>query len=167
MAVENKYVDSNLQAGTFADASYNGGTRTVAVTFELAAADDDGSVYRLARINSSEVLLRATIMCDAITGGTDFDLGLYNVTTAAGNGTVVDKDIFMDGQTLASATKTIDGLQTVDIANRTKNVIDLLNTVNSTTLKDSGQDYDIALTGNTVGTAAGTVTVLLEIKNIG
>jgi hypothetical protein len=148
MAVENKYVDSNLAAGTFADASYNGGIRFVKGTFEVAAADDDASIYRLARINSSEVLLRATLMCDAITGGTDYDLGLYEVTTAAGSGAVVDKDLFMDGQTFASATKTIDGL-------------------NSTTLRDSGKSYDIALTANTVGTAAGTITYFLEIANIG
>ena len=167
MAVENKYVNSNLAAGTFADAAFNGGTRTVLVTFEVAAADDDGSIFRLAKINSSEVLLRAILMCDAITGGTDYDLGIYEVTTPAGSGAVVDKDIFMDGQTFASATKTIDGLQTVAIENRVLNVTDLLNVVNTTTLKDSGKSYDIALTANTVGSAAGTITAILEIKKMG
>lgn len=163
MAVENKYVNSNIAAGTFANATYNSRTKKIIQTFEIAAADDDGSVYRIAKINSNEVLLSATIMCDAITGGTDFDLGIYKPTTVAAVGAVVDKDIFMDGQTLASASKTIDGLQTVAIENRVLNVVDLLNVVNTTTLANSNQEYDIALTGNTVGTAAGTVTVILEI----
>lgn len=166
MAVENKYVNTSIAAGTFADSTYNSQTKTIIQTFEVAAADDDGSIYRLARINSNEILLKATIMCDAITGGTDYDLGIYKPTTVAGSGAVVDKDIFMDGQTFASATKTIDGLQTVDIANRTLNVVDLLNIVNTTTLANSNQEYDIALTANTVGTAAGTVTVILEIVRV-
>jgi hypothetical protein len=164
MAVENKYVNSAIAAGNLADASYNGGTRTVIQTFEVAAGDDDGSIYRLARINSSEVLLKATIMCDAITNGTDYDLGLYQIGTS---GAVVDKDIFMDGQTLASASKVIDGLQTVAIENRVLNVTDLINIVLTQTNNDTGKAYDIALTANTVGTVAGTVTVILEIKNIG
>jgi hypothetical protein len=164
MAVENKYVNTSIAAGTFADATYNGRTRTIIQTFEIAAADDNGSVYRLARINSNEVLLKATIMCDAITDGTDYDLGIYKPSTVAGAGAVVDKDLFMDGQTLGSASKVLDGMQTVAIENRVLNVVDLTNLVNSTTLANSNQEFDIALTANTVGTAAGTVTVILEIK---
>jgi hypothetical protein len=164
MAVENKYVNTAIAGGTFTDAQTNSKSRIVAQTFEIAAADDDGSVYRLAPIKSNEVLLRATIMCDAITAGTDFDMGIYK---SGAGGAVVDKDLFMDGQTFASASKVLDGLSAVDIANRTKSVVELTNTVNSTTLADAGQSYDIALTGNTVGTAAGTVTAFLEIKTFG
>lgn len=159
MAVENKYVNTELAAGVLADAAYAGPLKVIAQTFEVAAADDDGSVYRIARISDSDILLRATIMCDAITGGTDYDLGLYYTGTS---GAVLDKDCFMDGQTLASATKTIDGLQTVDIANRTKEIWSLLAGITSQT-RDENNEWDIALTANTVGTAAGTVTVILEI----
>lgn len=159
MAVENKYVNAETAAGVLADAAYAGTVKTVIQTFEVAAADDDGSVYRLARISDSDVLLRATIMCDAITGGTDYDLGLYQKGTS---GAVLDKDCFMDGQTLASASKVLDGLQTVGIENRTKEIWSLLAGITSQT-RDENNEYDIALTGNTVGTAAGTVTVILEI----
>lgn len=163
MAVEDKYVNTELASGVLADAGYAGTTKVVIQTFEVAAADDDGSVYRLARISDSDILLRATIMCDAITGGTDYDLGLYKTGVA---GTVVDKDCFMDGQTFASATKTIDGLQTVAIENRVKEIWSLVSGVTSQT-KDEGYEYDIALTANTVGSAAGTVTVILEILKKG
>lgn len=159
MAVENKYVNAELAAGVLADARYAGDVKTVIQTFVVAAADDDGSVYRIARISDSDVLLRATIMCDAITGGTDYDLGLYKTGVA---GVVLDKDCYMDGQTLASASKVLDGLQTVAIENRTKETWELLAGITSQT-KDEGYEYDIALTGNTVGTAAGDVTVILEI----
>lgn len=159
MAVENKYVNTELASGVLADAGYAGALKVVTQTFEVAAADDDGSVYRLARISDSDILLRATIMCDAITGGTDWDLGLYQKGTS---GAVLDKDCFMDGQTFASATKTIDGLQTVAIENRTKEIWSLLSGITSQT-RDENNEYDIALTANTVGSAAGTVTVILEI----
>ena len=159
MAVENKYVNTEMAAGVLADASYAGDVKTIIQTFVVAAADDDGSVYRIARIGDGDVLLRATIMCDAITGGTDYDLGLYKTGVA---GAVLDKDCYMDGQTLASASKVLDGLQTVAIENRGKETWSLLAGITSQT-KDEGYEYDIALTGNTVGTAAGDVTVILEI----
>lgn len=163
MAVENKYVNAELAAGVLADARYAGDVKTVIQTFEVQAADDDGSVYRLARISDSDVLLRATIMCDAITGGTSYDLGLYKVSTPGGTaGVVLDKDIYMAAQTFASATKTIDGLSVVAIENRVKETWELAVPITAQT-KDEGYEYDIALTGNTVGTVQGTVTVILEI----
>jgi len=169
MAVRNEYINSNLAAGTLQDATLGGGggIQTILQTFEIAAADDDASIFRLARIKAGDILLRATIMCDAITSGTDYDLGLYQITTGGVNGAVLDKDIFMDGQTFASASKTIDGLQTVAIENRVKSVVDLHNTVSSASVANSGQEYDIALTANTIGSAAGTVTVILEILKKG
>jgi hypothetical protein len=169
MAVRNEYINTNLAAGTLQDATIGGGgnTQVITQTFEIAAADDDASIFRLARIKAGDILLRATIMCDAITGGTDYDLGLYQISQNGVAGAVLDKDIFMDGQTFASATKTIDGLQTVAIENRVKPVLDLHNTVNSASVANSGQEYDIALTANTIGTAAGTVTVILEVLKKG
>ncbi len=166
MAVRNEYIDTNLSSGYLSDAVNSGGAQmsVIVKTFEIAAADDDASIFRLARIGTSDILLRATIMCDAITGGTDYDLGLYNPTVAGNTGAVVDKDCFMDGQTLATATKTIDGLQTVAIEYRGKEIWELLYATSIlTTNSDPKKTYDIALTANTIGTAAGTVTVILEI----
>lgn len=156
MAVENKYIDSDRASGYLSDAVSSGGGKVIKIvkTFEIAAADDDGSVYRIAQIGSSDVLLSATVMCDAITGGTDFEMGLYNTNT----GSVVSKGLFMTGQTLATASKVLDGIAAVDIANRDKEIYEMLSLTT-----DPKKVYDIALTGDTVGTAAGTVTVVLEI----
>lgn len=132
----------------------NGGKlRFIRETVEIAAADDDGSKYRVARVPANAVVKEIIIACDAITGGTDFDLGLYD-TPEINSGAVIDADILMDGQTLASASRVLDGLQTVDIANLHKKLWEI-----AALTADPRKLVDIVLTGNTVGTAAGTVTV--------
>ena len=95
-------------------------------------------------------------MCDAISAGTDYELGLYDRNLGA----VVSKGLFMTGQTLASASRVLNGLAAVDIADigAKKSLAELLSLTPST----AKPAYDITLTGDTVGTAAGTVTVILE-----
>ncbi len=157
MPVENKYVDSDIAAGKKASAMETSGAPeiTMVKTFEVAVADDDGSVYRVfPSVPSNYVPVDISIMCDAITSGTDWDLGLYKTNLGA----VVDKDVLMDGQTLASALTRATGHQlglgavNVADANRTLGVLSAQTDVDSA--------YDIALTANTVGSAAGTVTVI-------
>lgn len=160
MAVEDKYVDADITAGKIAKAALSTGAETITMvhTEEIAAADDDGSVYRFfADVPSNLIPVEITIATDGITGGTDYDLGLY----LPNGGAVVDKDVLMDGQTMASALTRATGhqlgLQTVDIANATKTLGEL-DAVSSTV----PPSYDIALTGNTVGTAAGTITIIAK-----
>lgn len=156
MAVVDKYADSNLEAGKKASAIATTGQKNITFvqTVELASGDDDGSVYRFFKdVPSTYIPVQIDITCDAITNGTDFDLGLYEV-----DGAVVDKDILMDGQTLASALTRATGhqlgLQTVNIVNATKT----LGTLSAQTNVSAA--YDICLTGNTVGSVAGTVTII-------
>lgn len=115
----------------------------------IAAADDDGSVYRLVRLPSSVRILGIRRRHAAVTSGTDFDIGCYR--TAADGGTVVDKDSLVDGQSLASAvgfpTETLGANLTIDTEKR-------LWQLQSGVTVDPGCDYDICLTGNTVGSAA-------------
>jgi len=129
--------------------------RFIRETVEIAAADDDGSKYRLARIPANAVIKEATIACDAITGGTDFDLGFYDIPSK-NSGAVIVKDCLMNGQTLASASRTIDGLQSVAIENLQKKAWEI-----ASLSADPKKLVDVVLTGNTVGTAAGTVTLTL------
>jgi hypothetical protein len=75
-------------------------------------------------------------------------------------GAVIDRDILMDGQTLATALTRATGHQ---IGLKDVNV----DAVRSTLATLSGQtnpddSYDLALTANTVGSAAGTVSILAE-----
>lgn len=158
MAVENKYVDDSTALGLTAEPGAGANEIiTFIATEELAAADDDGSVYRFFKdVPSSFKPVEIVVMCDAITGGTDFELGLYDRNFGA----VVSKGLFMTGQTLASASRTINGLAAVDIADigAKKSIAELLS-LTPTTAKPA---YDVALTGDTVGTAAGTVTIIMH-----
>ena len=156
MAVEDKYVDSNLAAGKLASALNEQGTKTftAVATVAVAAADDDGSVYRVFKnVPSSVVPICICIHNTAITSGTDWDVGLYKTNLGA----VVDKDILADGLDLSSA-RTIAtwnnaGMTTLTLSNGTQD----LGTLSAQTDPDAA--YDIALTANTVGSAAGTVRV--------
>lgn len=121
----------------------------------IAAADADGDSYVMARIPSNSVIRAITVLCDAITAGTDFDLGV-NYPTNKG-GAVIDKDCLMDGQTLASASKVLDGFAAPAIENRYKQLWELAGLT-----ADPCHNLDIVLTGNTVGTAAGDVVVEIE-----
>lgn len=162
MAVENKYVNSNLASDKLdTPAIVKVGDSYVGVTtFETAAADDDGSIYRLFKNLDPELIpIRIKIGNDAITSGTDWDLGLYETLSDGQGGTVVDADVFVDGADLSSANASgslLDGLSAVDVANRAKRLYEH----GGHTIKTKRQGYDLALTANTVGSAAGTVTVI-------
>ena len=128
-------------------------------TVEIAAADDDTSVYRMARLRSSDRVSQLTVFNDVITGGTAFELGLYR--TADDGGAVVDADLFASAISLASA-PTVPAAGTdvtfesaaTDIAKIEKRLWELLGLS-----ADPQVDYDVAFTGSTVGTAAGTVSL--------
>ena len=158
MAVVNKYVNANLEAGTLAISSINGGSAQstpIAVTFEVDAGDDDGSVYRLFRINSQNSFLFFHYFNDSITGGTDYDIGLYE--TVENGGAVVDADLFLDGASVATAStanQIKDALGTVDRANYAKSIAEMLGLT-----RDPNKEYDVAVTANTAGSATGTITV--------
>ncbi len=163
MAVENKYVNSNIQGNVVnklitALAAGTADLFLAAETFEVAAADDDGSIYRVFKsLNANLVPIWIGISCDAITGGTDWDLGLYRPDLGA----VVIKDCLMDGQTLAVAAKlgpaaALSGLSNVDQANVGRRLFEHAGHTPKTKL----EAYDMALTANTVGSAAGTVTIV-------
>lgn len=159
MAVENKYVDSLVAAGKVGVALAPQQVFAVPVTFELAAADDDGSIYRLLKnVNPDLIPIKIEVFCDTVTSGTDYDLGVYEPLERGG--AVIDKDCFMDGQTLATAKSFADaplaGLGIVNIDSARKRIWEHAGHTQST--KKVG--YDIALTGNTVGSAAVTVTVI-------
>lgn len=158
MAVENKYAsDIETTDTAYVHAAKAQGAQMVVLvqTIEVASADDDGSVYRMFRdVPSTFIPLECDIMHDAITAGTDYDFGVYDVDSGA----VVDKDIFADGLDLSSA-GTKNGLTTVAIENRgIKSIWSHLGLTRAT----KKPAYDLALTGNTVGSAAGTITVVLK-----
>lgn len=164
MAVLDKYVNPDMQVATYKTtaAFKNAGSRNliqVVSTFEVAAADDDGSVFRLFRVPSTCVPISLRVACDALTGSTDWDCGFY---TPGVGGAVIDKDILADGVDLAAGFSRIlakDLLVTVDLADAWKMLYEL--PVNGTAydVTTRPMEFDIALTANTIGSGAGTITV--------
>lgn len=164
MAVENKYVDSNLAAGKLADGP-NQGTAQVFAGVAIAlvvAADSDGSVYRLFKsLPGSLIPLQILITNSAITAGTDYDLGFYEPLVDGAGGAVIDKDALVDGADLSTAHAEGSGISgltataTIPLTSAQKKIFELCGHTDAT--KKAG--YDLALTANTVGSADGTVVV--------
>ena len=160
MAAVDKYINAIAEEGEkpFPAVNVNGvGLVAMAATFEVAAADDDASVYRVFKsLPASLVPIDIRINNDAITAGTDYDLGFYKPE----KGVVIDKDSLVDGGDLSSAHamgSPLSGVTALGQEYVGKNIGGILNAkLSNTTRYDS---VDLCLTANTVGTAAGTISV--------
>ncbi len=134
---------------------FDGGGMQYAVgTVEVAAADDNNSVYRFARIPSGVRVHKIEILNDAITAGTDYNLGLH--APATDGGAAVDDNLWGDAIDMSSARIVpLDAtFEALDIANIEKRVWEALGLS-----EDPFLEYDVTLTGITVGSAAGTISV--------
>ena len=165
MAVEDKYVDSAVAAGNVGvGAAVQGKTlKCVRKTFEVAAADDNNSVYRVfPDVNPELIPVQINVYNDAITGGTDYDLGLYERGIG---GAVIDQDVLaatLNMSSGASLGSPKNGLGALNVADVEKALHQLVSQ-NIGSLKGG---YDICVTAPTVGTAAGTITVeMFYIEN--
>lgn len=126
-------------------------------TVEVAAADSDGSVFRFVRLPSGARIKSIRVFADAITGGTSFDCGIYR--NALDGGAVVDADAFASAVDLSAGSTS--GVELVfeaqDIANIEKRLWEV-----AAATADPFYEYDICLTANTVGTAAGTISLSVD-----
>jgi len=131
-----------------------GRLREAVATAAVAAADDDTSTYRFVRVHSSWRLAAILLLNDAITGGTSFDVGLYE--TAENGGAAKDADLFATAVDLSSArVDPLDVLhEALDINKGQQRIWEMLGES-----VDPNRFYDLVLTANTVGTAAGDITV--------
>lgn len=132
-----------------------GAVRSAVATIEIAAADDNGSVYRMIRISSGCRVNGLKVFCDAIVGGTSFTLGLYD--TAGAGGAVVSGALFATAFDLSSAiTSGTDVLfQNLGVEKIEKRVWELLGLS-----ADPFKQYDICFVGTVVGSGAGTVSLM-------
>lgn len=135
--------------------------REIPATIEIAAADCANSVYRMCRVHSSWRISQISRFNDAITSGTDFDVGLYQ--TAENGGAEADANLFADAISLASAATTApvnDMYETgsaVGVEKIEKKVWEMLGLA-----EDSNRFYDLAYTGFTPGSGAGTLSILVR-----
>lgn len=140
------------------DLNITGGRlREIVSTVEVAAADDDNSLYRVARVHSSWRISSIEIFNDAISSGTDFNLGLY--ATAADGAAAVDDNVYGDAISMASAR-----VVPLDATFEARGVELMEQEVwqDAGLSSDTGVWYDITLIGITVGTAAGTLSFRIK-----
>jgi hypothetical protein len=160
MAVVDKYFNANLVAGKLANPAKTQGAITTGIVNvgEVAAADSDGSVYRIGTLPSNAIITNISINADVITGGNDYDVGLYDIGVS---GAVIDKDVFADGLNLsggAAIGSELNGLSAVAIDALDNKLYEHA----GKTVSNKKEGYDLALTANTVGSAAGTITTRVE-----
>lgn len=120
----------------------------------VAAADDDTSTYRMIRVPSSAAIYRMEVMNDAITGGTDFDLGVYKA--AVNGGAVVSAALFASKIDMSTVrTLPMDAMfENLALSNCEKRLWEYLGLS-----ADPMIDYDLVFTANTCGTAAGVLAL--------
>jgi hypothetical protein len=160
MAVVNDYVNADIVAQKKGVALLTQGAQLIVMleSFEVAAADDNDSVYRVFKnVNPFYVPIRLDISCDAITGMSDVNVGLYK--NLEQGGAVIDDNVFADAIDLSSAvTRTVpkDGLVSVNIADAEKAIWELA----GDTLNNHELGYDICLTAVAAASTAGTILVV-------
>lgn len=131
-------------------------------SFEVAADDGNGDTFVVGIISGNDRPSDIRVFNDAITAGTDYDLGVYLWDAESRTlGAAVDADLFADGLNLSSATDATFALSAPDIANIGKTVHELLEAASITTNANEDQ-YALVWTGNTVGSAAGTITTIYK-----
>jgi hypothetical protein len=128
-------------------------------TYAVAAADDDADVIRFFRVNAQDRILSIKIFNDAITAGTDYDVGIYAINAGA----VVDADCYADGLDLSSASTT--GVEARFNDTTTANI----NLAKQAVWEDAGVatdpgniQYDLCLTANAIGSSAGDITIQIQ-----
>ena len=163
MAVEDKYVNADDVAGDKVSSDF--GLSRVAnriATEETAAADDNLSVYRFFKaVPVDSVITNLPLLNDVITGGTDFNIGVYETDLGA----VIDDNLLADALDLSSASTGFgqNGLANVDVANRGLSLRDLINTVVGAGTV-TFPTVDIALNSVVQGSGVGTVTMIMDTK---
>lgn len=174
MAVVNTMstTETNLRADPIVVANVrhqHGRLRVKSETVAVAAADDDNSIYQFFRVGSGDSIKSIKLYNDLITGGVDYDLGLYPT-----DGTVladaVDADLYCDDVDMAIIHPAIppvsannDGLELRFGDSTTSAIQDINNRVweDLGLAADPFLEYVLTLTANTVGSAAGDITLVM------
>jgi hypothetical protein len=166
MAVFNDYVNPDVQAGNRTVSVFSQGQRDASSsqTFTVQAADDNGSVYRIfKKLPMTHRIQRIQILNDALTGGSDFDLGFYQTQQPDGSmGVAISQDALASGMDLSvghNTTNPLSGLTALSIA---QVGIETIGQILAFTPFQPPYEVDLVLTANTVGTTSGQITVLVE-----
>lgn len=131
----------------------------------IAAADDDLSVYLVGEIPGEAIITGVECLNEAITDGTDYDLGIYDE-----NGTAYSADKILDGIDMSSARTAFTSLALdYGVANVEKTVAELVGHVNKV-VPAAGEVaakrvYRLGLKANTAGSGAGDIALLITYRD--
>jgi hypothetical protein len=160
MAVINAFVTDNVEskANDVCVAARSTGSlvRTVMANFEVAAADDNASVYRLFKLPPTAIVTSLRVGGDAIAGFTNPQVGIYKPLEVGGD--VIDVDCLMEAVDLNAGAAITERLVTA-LANRGKNVLQLAAVADADAYKYGS--VDVAITTAAGVSGAGTVVVEL------
>ena len=124
---------------------------------EVLAADDDNSVYRFHRVPSGVRVSSVKMKNDAITVGSDYNLGFYDVPDNGGL-IVGGGNELADNLDLTSArdipTEVLSGVVEEDSEKRIWELLGLS--------EDPHVEYDVCLTAIAVGSSVGTIQLEIE-----
>jgi len=164
MAVVDIYTDALLEAGKLTTSTFAEGGHpfTIVAIAEPANADDDGSVFRLAKaLNPDLIPVKFELYNDTgMTGSIDWELGFYETSVDGVDGIAIDIDALLGTTDLSSANargSAVDALGAVDLADGQKRLYELA----GDTQANKRLGYDIALTANDIGTVGGTILVVM------
>lgn len=137
--------------------STEGTLKSSSCTISIAAADADGDIYHMLPVFSSWSIKHIWVYNDAVTGGTSYDIGLY---TTAATPVVVDVDAYASAVDMSSARTSAP----IDAAFEARNITAIAQKVHQdgAVTTDPGAWYWLSLTANTVGTAQGDITLVVE-----
>jgi len=151
-------------------ATLYGRKRTLVETVEIAAADNDGDTYTMFPVPLDARIDDLLVTHDAITGGTDYDAGFYQITDN-NLGAAIDADILFDGQTLATArgvwtSLLFAGTNAMDQSAVKQLVWEICGyaSIEAARLANQTNQVYLVFTANTVGTATGTLSARLDIS---
>lgn len=155
MAAVDEYADAQREAGNVTNPAKTYGAQVICAcsVASVAAADDNNSIYRmLSNVPGEWIPVHFVVKNDAITGGSDYNLGLFKPNYGA----VIDDNCFADALDMSSASVTKDGLGNVAITDWGKKIYE--HAGHTVTTKIAA--YDIGFTGITNGSGAGTIVLI-------
>lgn len=124
-------------------------------TLNVAAADDDTSRYLFVPVPSNASIKHIWLRNDAITLGTAYDVGLFNL-----DGTAADDDVYATAVDMSAARTSAP----LDVAFEARDIVNINKKVweDLALAADPGRTYYVGLAADTVGTAAGDITLDVE-----
>jgi len=161
MAVINAFVTDNVEskaADTCIAARATGSVRrAMTFNFEVAAADDNASIYRLCKLPATAIVLSVKTANDAIAGFTNPSIGVYKPLEVGG--AVIDVDCLMVATDLNAGSAMTERFAPA-IADIGKDILSLAGVADADKVKYNS--VDVAITTAAGVAAAGTISGIIE-----